>query len=165
MIDVKFGNIDKRVWLAGAAFLLILAVLGLRSRQAAHDVLSSRDDGAVPVVAAGGDPHGLLGLARRDSLVRNAEAKRANPFHNPTIVREIARPTVKNEPTPAPTKPAEPKLLTLLHDDVSPCVQINVGGERSGWLHRGDSFQGWSVGEIARESVTVAKGGRTLVLR
>lgn len=162
---MRFGKIDRRIGLGAAAFLVILAVLGFRSRLAAEQVLASGDAGAPPVVARSDDPHGLQGLARRDSLVRNAVAERGNPFHSPKIVQEVARPTFNPNETPAPVKRPEPRLLTLLHDDVNPCVQISIGDDRSGWLHRGDSFQGWNVDDIARESVTLAKKGRTVVLR
>jgi hypothetical protein len=157
---------DRRIWAGLAALLIIMAVLAFRSQQAASSVLSYRSESDVPVVATGGDPHGLLGLARRDSLLEIAQAAKADPFHNKNFTQDVARQTPrKKSNTPARRKMPEPKLLTLLHDDVNPCVQINVGGNRSGWLHNGDSFQGWSVNEITRDGVTVAKRSKTLVLR
>lgn len=166
MIAVKKLHIDHRAVLAAVVFAAVLAVLGFRSQQAAEKMLAPESAGGAAVVTTGGDPHGLQGLARRDSLLLSADAERNNPFFNPDFVRDVAhKHTAMKTQTPAPEKPVEPRLLTLLHDDVKPCVQIGVADVRSGWLHTGDSFKGWSVGEIARGSVTLVKRGRTLVLR
>ena len=157
---------NRRMW-AGIAFLTIItAMLALRSQQTASDVLSYSSESNVPVVATGGDPHGLIGLAQRDSLIASAQAAKKNPFNNPNFIQDFARQVPKQKTkAPARRKSPEPRLLTLLHDDVNPCVQIDIGGDRSGWLHHGDSFQGWCVNEISREGVTVAKRKKTLVLR
>lgn len=157
---------DHRIWAGLAVLLVIMAMLGFRSQRAASEVLSFRNESDVPVVSTGGDLHGLLGLARRDSMLDATCAAKNTPFRNPNFIQDIARQDPQRKSgTPAPARMVEPKLLTLLHDDVNPCVQISVGSDRSGWLHQGDSFRGWSVNEIVREGVTVAKQNKTLVLR
>lgn len=162
---MRFPDIDRRLLAGAAVFILLHVFLGIRSQMAADEVLASTEAGGFNVVARGDDPHGLRGLVRRDSLVRNVENVRKNPFRRPQGERPTPPVDIARDPTPARVRMPEPELLTLLHDDMNPCVQISVGDERSGWLHRGDSFRGWNVDDIAPASVTLAKSGRKVVLR
>jgi hypothetical protein len=57
-----------------------------------------------------------------------------------------------------------PILSALLFDHVNPSTQINVAGQRSGWLHQGETFQGWTVIAITSHAITITKGGETVVL-
>ena len=51
-----------------------------------------------------------------------------------------------------------------MFDTVNPSVQLRLGDTSSGWLHKGDVFEGWTVIEIAENSITVEKKGRTVLL-
>ncbi len=155
---------DRRAWIGFAVLLVLVALLGLRSRQTATTVLRAETATAGSAVRSTEDPHGLMEIARRDSMLTAARATRSNPFRRGRTVAPVAQ-TPQPENTPAPEKPTEPRLLTLLYDDVGPCAQITIGSDRSGWLHEGEEFQGWNVDEIGDMAVTVSRAGRRLVLK
>ncbi len=57
-----------------------------------------------------------------------------------------------------------PDLRALLYDNVNPSVQLSSGATTSGWLHKGDSFLGWTVVEITATSIRISRGGESIVL-
>ncbi len=152
----------RRVGLAGYAVLALgVALLGLSVRQTVVTVLSGgREFGAAGAGGEGG-PTGWRNMGARDSLVEQARMGRRDPFQPPPMERAAVRvPVVQAAPAPPP----EPRLGSLVYDNVAPTVQLTVGEERSGWLRPGDVFHGWTVLEITRASVRVANGTRTRVL-
>jgi hypothetical protein len=155
---------DRNAWIGFAVLLLLVAVLGVKSRKTAAHVLKSDVQHATTAVIAGNDPHDLAVIARRDSILEEARTLRRNPFRRNRVVEPV-KPVVQREEAPAQDMNEGPRLLTLLYDDVGPCVQIRVEGERSGWLHVGETFQGWKVDEIAEGAVGISRRGRELVLK
>ncbi len=155
---------DQQAWIGFAVLLVLVAGLGVKSRQTARTVLQAASNQGGSAVHSSDDPHGIISITYRDSLIAEAETNLSNPFRHSTVAVPT---TVSRQPAATPTvrKPTEPKLLTLLYDEVGPCVQINVGNDRSGWLHVGEEFQGWNVDEIANSAVTVSRAGHRVVLK
>jgi len=155
---------DRNAWIGFAVLLLLVAALGVRSRTTAAHVLQVEVQHGTSTVNTQNDPHDLLVIARRDSMLDNASTLRRNPFRRNRVVEPV-KPVVQREKAPVQDMDEGPRLLTLLYDDVGPCVQIRVEGERSGWLHVGETFQGWNVDEIAEGTVGISRRGRQLVLK
>ncbi len=150
---------DKRSFRVGLAIMLALVlVLALRSQRTVSAVLANPAVAAAApaeAVAAGVD---MAALDRRDSLIAAAQPVARDPFS--------ARRTQPTERAPRQIEAVAtaPTLSALLFDHVNPSTQINVEGQRSGWLHQGETFQGWTVSAITSDAVTITKGGDTVVL-
>lgn len=143
--------------------LLIVAgvVLGVRSVAGVRAVLSFKV--ATALVA---DPQVAKAQAlsettdSRDKLLDDAVVGPRDPFHAPPA----PEPVIKQVKTPKPEPPVHPTIRAFLYDNVNPSVQLGVGAEVSGWMRRGDSFQGWTVVEITATAVRVSRSGTSLVL-
>jgi hypothetical protein len=154
---------DKRLTQIGIAVMLVLlAILGVRSTRTVQAVLAPVSGTAAAAPAASQADPDIASLSRRDSLIDSAAPGRRDPF------RESADPLPRvrrsgvssDEETPR----AKPGLCALLFDNVNPTTQVSIDGVRSGWLRQGDEFQGWTVAVITKDSVTMTKGGDSLVL-
>lgn len=156
---------DRKHYTIGIGLMLaIILVLGLRSKQTMNAVLADKIQLTTETVQ-----HTRLitdelkGVSTRDSLVAVAQLdpNLQSPF-------DIDLKTAPKNVAKAPTKAARfirPRLAALIFDDVSPTVQIRVGGVRSQWLRPGDRFKGWKVAEIDSRSVKIKKGDREVVLK
>ncbi len=150
---------EKRTFRIGLAVMLVLVlVLALRSQRTVSAVLANPAVAAEAAAAVPGDDVDMASLDRRDSLIAAAQPVGRDPFS--------AR---RTEPTERVTRQivavaTAPTLSALLFDHVNPSTQINVEGQRSGWLHQGETFQGWRVTAITSDTVTITKGGETIVL-
>jgi hypothetical protein len=148
-------------WAGYAALLLGLLVLGVQVQRTMTAVLSlGSGAGSGTSGDMGEEAAGWGSIAARDSLIARAHVGARDPFQS-------GAPRVTSSPAAAESRPApdpDPRLGSLLFDNVAPSVQLTVGPSRSGWLRQGDAFLGWKVVEVGRTSVKVAKGSRTLVL-
>ena len=152
---------DKRTFRIGLAVMLALVlVLALRSQRTvsavlANPAMAAASADAAPAAGGGVD---MVSLDRRDSLIAAAQPVARDPFS--------ARRTAPTERPPRQIEAVAtvPTLSALLFDHVNPSTQINVAGQRSGWLHQGETFQGWTVSAITSDAVTITKGGDTVVL-
>jgi len=149
---------DKRTFRIGLAVMLVLVlVLALRSQRTVSAVLAK--PAAAAVTTAGGEIGvDMASLARRDSLIVAAQLVARDPFN-----ARRTRPTAQVQQREVAVT-AAPSLSALLFDHVNPSTQINVEGQRSGWLHQGETFQGWTVAAITSDAVTITRGGETIVL-
>jgi hypothetical protein len=151
----------RSAWIGYAALALALLVLGAQVRQTVLTVLSARGGaGGVGAAATDSGTPGWRSVAERDSLVDRARMGPRDPFR-PAAVRAAVR---APGAAPAPERAPDPKLGSLLFDNVAPSVQLTIGTRRSGWLRTGEVFEGWRVVEISRVLVRVTDGTRTLVL-
>lgn len=139
-----------------ALLCLLAVVLGLRVDRSVRGVLSMRRVEAAPTAgSAGGDDSLLRQLAAEDSLVQSAHPYGRDPFSGSW------RSSGGSGRGSSGSRSAAPSLGALLFDSVRPIAQVEIGCDRSGWLHVGDSFEGWTVDEIGPDGVWVSrKGGR-----
>lgn len=149
-------------WIALGVLVVVGVVLGIRSKQAVTAVLAAKQSG-IEVR----DPSLRQRLAEvdkmrdRDSLLATALPTSRDPFRKArSAPRSQTRPVRDKTPEVSGT----PSLRALLFDNVAPTVQLSVGSVMSGWLHKGDSFHGWTVEEITSSSVRVSRDGSSIVL-
>ncbi len=144
--------------------VLVGAVLGVITASGVSVVARTRPGPAVAVTAAADTGRELLrGIAVKDSVLEASVAGGRDPFVDPLGLSPAADANAQWA-APAP-KPARPVLRALLHDEANPCVQLGLGPATSGWLHRGDSYRGWTIAAIDAQVVTVSKGGQRIRLR
>jgi hypothetical protein len=154
------GTNGRRGFWVGFALLLLVGVfLGIRVGGAVHAVLGGR------VLVSGGpaDTAGIAALpdGAKDTLIADALMGDRDPFRDPPAVRIEGGGVAKASPAIAKEPPA---LRALLYDNVNPSVQLSQDATISGWLHKGDSFLGWTVIEITSTSTTISRGGESVVL-
>jgi hypothetical protein len=154
---------DRRLTRIGIAVMLaLLAILGVRSAKTVQAVLKPVAVAAATEPAAASGVRDIAALGRRDSLIDSAAPNQRDPFRGSTDPQpraERSGAAVRER-----AQPATPGLCALLFDNVNPTTQISIEGVRSGWLRQGDEFQGWKVAAITKDSVTMTKGGESLVL-
>jgi len=156
---------DRKYYAVGVgAMLLVVLLLGLRSKEAVQAVLNDR----APELTAETERPELVvaavrGVAARDSMVAVAhlDAKLRDPFARDKKAPKSDRPVRRPQRV---AKVIRPALSALIFDEVHPTVQITIEGERSDWLGTGDKFRGWQVAEILARSVKVKKGDKEIVL-
>ncbi len=141
--------------------VLILLITGLflafRAWTAAQTVLAPP---ATARIAAAGEEAPLIQTAReRDAAVTGEPDAKRDPMHWPPAPRRVV-PRTPAEPPPL----VPPRVSMILVDQVNPTVRILVDGQRSGDLHVGESFRGWTVVSIRSGNVTVSKDGETFTL-
>jgi hypothetical protein len=149
----------RSFWIGVVLLLLVGVFLGIRAGRAVHAVLGDGETSVEPVAAAVGTAAAFDGV--KDSLLAVAVMHERDPFRDPPPLRAEG---VVNRAAPPPVAKAPPDLRALLYDNVNPSVQLSQGTTTSGWLHRGDSFLGWTVLEITPTSTTIARGGESVVL-
>lgn len=157
---------DRRFHVAAVLLMLfVVGLLGLRSRQVMNTVLN---DGTTATATAATSTRlvdeRLEGIADRDLRIAEArlDTERRDPF---SLSKSAPAPRRAATPPPKVRRLVQPHLAALIYDEVSPTVQIRIGGARSEWLRAGDRFKGWRVAEIGSDSVKVSKDGRDVVLR
>lgn len=146
----------------GLALLLVAGiVLGMRGAAGVRSVLSFKGGQAL---AAGTHVPKAVALSgtmeTRDKMLSGAVVASRDPFRPPPAPPQAIK-EVKN---PKPEPPRPPSVRAFLYDNVNPTVQLGVGADVSGWMRKGDSFQGWTVVEITATTVRVSRGGVSLVL-
>ena len=146
----------------GVALLLVVGiVLGVRSEAAIRAVLSFKGATSVTADSQVARTKELSEkMESRDRLLDGAVVGPRDPFHAPPAPQQA----VKQVRAPKPVPPVQPVIRAFLYDNVNPSVQIGVGAEVSGWMRKGDSFQGWTVVEITNTTVRVSRSGTSLVL-
>lgn len=147
------------------ATIALVAAVGVILGLVATSSVRSVSAGFGKVAAQPGSPTDSASpsaLAARDSLLAGARAGARDPFRAPTAPQSQTDGTSvrKQETALAGT----PVMRALLYDNVNPLVQIGIGSVTSGWLHKGDRFQGWTVVEINSTSVRLARSGESVVL-
>ncbi len=142
-----------------AIMLVAVLVLALRSQSTVKAVLAGPVLAAETASAPADDGLDMASIAHRDSLIAAARPVARDPFN----ARSVA-PSTTAERRSVEAAHVRPILSALLFDRVNPSTQINVNGQRSGWLHQGETFQGWTVTAITSDAVTITKGGDTVVL-
>jgi hypothetical protein len=146
-------------------FLLVLvgAWLGLRCGQLMVTVSSLKTQ-VTPAVAAANDLRRAQASVAgyRDSLLVQARSGDRDPFRAPSVPSPIL--TGARRVSSEAAVEAPPVLRAFLFDNVNPSVQISQEGATSEWLHRGDSFRGWTVVDLQSESVRISKGGKSVTL-
>lgn len=144
---------------AGVLLLVAGVYLGVRAWATVREVLSP-DPGEAPVPAAAA----IDDVARADAMDARLETvgePERDPFHvppRPVVHRRVTRPAEPEAPPP-------PVVRMILFDEVSPEVQIEVGGRLSGRLEVGSSFGGWTVVSISENTVVVSNDEETHTLR
>lgn len=154
--------------------LLMVLVLAFRTEQTIAAVLGG---GQPPRVEAKEETAGarLLGeIQRRYEKLAQALPVLRDPFKDPPAsaqARQAAQQAARQadqagSPQQAePSGPLFPTVRAIVFDQFNPSVQLTLNNEISGWLHRGDSFHGWSVTQITAQSVRVEKDGASYQLR
>ena len=153
---------NGRESLAGFYLLVLVgAWLALRSGQLMFTVLGLQRQVTL-AVATDNDPRRAQASVAvyRDSLLAQARPGDHDPFRAPQLPDRVFSPTRATSPGPE----VPPVLRAFLFDNVNPSVQISQGGETSEWLHRDDSFRGWTVIDLQSNSVRISKGGKSVVL-
>jgi len=151
---------DKGFWTGYLLLLLVGVFLGLRSERTVTAVLAAQNrDIRSTSPSTGSLDIQPARLEFRDSLLVHTQPKVRDPFH-PLPVK-----TKPRKVEPKPELPEIPSLRALLYDSVNPSAQINIGSSKSGWLHEGESFRGWTVINITPQSVWISKEHRTYVIR
>ena len=78
---------DRNAWIGFAVLLLLVAVLGVKSRKTATSVLQVEVQHGTTSVQAQSDPHDLVAIIRRDSILAEATTLRRNPHQSKTSMR------------------------------------------------------------------------------
>ncbi|MBP6874822.1 MAG: hypothetical protein KBD56_01985 [Candidatus Eisenbacteria bacterium] len=155
-------------WPGLIALLVVALFLGARAQQAAQVVLEKPRPADVPEAAPSSSFARLAASLRsQDSLLAWSVPSVSNPFP-PEPKRADAAPLLAEEapeeaPALPPTPAARPVIAALLYGD-DPSVKLRTPSSTSGWLHVGDRFAGWTVLDIAGDSVRIADGARGCVL-
>jgi len=164
----RIQSVGRLFWLALGSFALVFLIQGLRTSHVVTVLLDQTDRETVRNQTGKRQSDALLAMVdQKDSLVAAAAPSERNPFGDPPRPR---RPRVERPRTQAPARPPQPveetppALRTLLFDRVNPSVQLRDASHSSGWLHVGDTFDGWLVEEILENSVRISKGTRSVVL-
>jgi len=164
----RIQSVGRLFWLALASFALVLLIQGFRTSHVVSVLLDRTDRETVRKQAGERKPDALLAMVdQKDSLVVAATGAERNPFGDPPRPRRPRVERPQNQapaPPPRPVEEKPPTLRTLLFDRVNPSVQLRDASRSSGWLHVGDTFDGWLVEEILENSVRISKGSRSVVL-
>ncbi|MBD3162615.1 MAG: hypothetical protein GF346_09630 [Candidatus Eisenbacteria bacterium] len=156
------GRRFTRFHVALGFVVIAVVVLGIRSENAATEVLTARRQGNVtpdPMLAQSIASAEMM--SARDSILASSIPTGRDPFQEGTVRKPRAtEPHPVRQAAPAP----KPALRALLYDNIAPMIQLGVGEQISGWLHKGDQFQGWTVVEITSSSVEIGRSGERVVL-
>jgi hypothetical protein len=152
----------RPAWLVLALGLLAVIILGWRVHAVVETVLGgARHDRIQADPAAAEERTVFAQVAHKDSLLAAAHAGDRDPFRDPAPQWS----SLGNAWAAAPPKAeAAPVLGALLYVEENPCAQLRIGPESSDWLHKGEVFHGWTIIEISRDAVTIAKNNETVVL-
>ena len=153
---------SDRAALAGFVLAAVGALLlGLQAWPARRAVLRS-DLAPIPTAAVVDPGRSLLAqLAEKDGALHAASLSGRDPFRQPPLPREPVRAQVARRDS---TEGPQPSVCGLVFDEQDPRVMLSTGVETSGWLRRGELFQGWMVVGIDRRTVTIQRKGETVVL-
>jgi hypothetical protein len=151
----------------GAGLLIALVAALVLALQARHAVIVVQK-GAKPVelrteTASAPGKVLIAQLARKDALLASASVTSRDPFRDPPP--PPPRPGAAR-PVPAPARPVIPPVLRGLAFDNSGegTIKLSDSEEESGWLHKGEEFQGWRIIEIKPTGATISRGGVNTVL-
>jgi len=158
-VSASNGN-GGAFWPVFGLLVLGVALLAIRSAQTVESVLAASRRPAAASIAPAPASMGTGLLATRDSLLAESRRGPRDPFRPPPPPPR----TPERRRPPAEPTPVRPEMRALLFDKVEPSVQLRVGAAESGWLHQGDSFQGWTVVAITASSVELHSGKQTVVL-
>ncbi len=146
---------------AATVAVLILLITGLflvfRAWTAARLVLSPVETSRT--MAAPGEAPLVQSALDRDAAVAAEPDPGRDPMHWPP-----APPAPRHRGPVEPPPLVAPRVSMILVDQVNPTVRILVEGQRSGDLHIGESFKGWTVVSIRSGAVTVTKDGENFTL-
>jgi hypothetical protein len=151
-----------RTYLGLGAAVLACGLLGWRVQGTVREVLGTARRTRVLVDPQVQEERNLLArVARQDSLVAEAIPGERDPFRDPVYWSGTSR---SGGDHPAAEPRVVPSFGALLYASENPSVMLRVGSENSAWLHRGESFHGWTVTGISSNSVTITKDSETVVL-
>jgi len=162
-VDIPWS--DRKHYIIGIGIMLtVVLILGVHSRATVNAVLGDK----VPVAATTVAHTRLVNdelrrVTQRDQQV--ASAIMAEDLDDPFLSDKPRNPPMADKTPRKVNRLVKPRLAALIFDDVSPTVQIRIGGVRSDWLRTGDRFKGWQVADITASSVKVMKGDREVVLK
>ena len=154
-------NGQRGFWFGFALLVLVGVFLGLRAGGAIRAVMGGRQWALSSEAGSGAVGTGTQGAAVKDSLLSAVNLSNRDPFRYASAPRADGGAAPRATPSEARTPP---DLRALLYDNVSPSVQLSSGAATSGWLHKGESFLGWTVVEITATSTTISRGGESIVL-
>jgi hypothetical protein len=153
---------DRRGFWFGLALLALVGLfLGIRAGGAVRTVMGGRGWAATHPVGSTSTGVRGQGSAAKDSLLSAVGSPERDPFRDAPAPRAEGGFIQKAAPSEARVPP---DLRALLYDNVNPSVQLSSGATTSGWLHKGDSFLGWTVVEITATSIRISRGGESIVL-
>lgn len=152
----RFRPVIAVVLLAGTA------LLGVRVGAVAGEVSGHREGPTRHAAAPGTGRFERQAAAMdgRADLRRATAGPRRDPFRAPAPARVVRSDASTGEAATPAAPPPLPVVRALVFDNVSPAVQLAVGGRVSRWLGKGEAFQGWIVLEINPASVRVTNGNR-----
>lgn len=157
------SNETKVFWLGLGPLVIVGLFLGFTAAGSMRGVLQSRAVvGSPSAEASGASGQGKSLLAEKDAQVAAAAPGDRDPFRDPPPLRSAGVPA--SRAGQQETKEV-PICSGLLYDNVSPLVELTASSGSSGWLHKGDTFLGWTIVQISAKSVTIAKGSESVVLR
>ena len=137
---------NRQLWLGFALLVLVGVLLGLKTQQAVSLVLGAKNRVSIGNSFQPAPEGALLAqVANRDSLLEDTGSLDRDPFRNPIV-----------------WKPS--KVRTDKPEKDGEAVPISTGAVTSGWLRKGDSFQGWVIVEIGPDSVRISKNDENVVL-
>ena len=152
---------NRQLWLGFALLVLVGVLLGLKTQQAVSLVLGAKNRVSIGNSFQPAPEGALLAqVANRDSLLEDTGSLDRDPFRNPIVWK----PSKVRTDKPEKDGEAVPILRALLYDNVNPSIQLSTGAVTSGWLRKGDSFQGWVIVEIGPDSVRISKNDENVVL-
>jgi hypothetical protein len=160
MTNRVFDN--RSFWVTVAVLGVLTLAMGVRARSTVATVLSPDSSASAYQQASSKSlSQDLIAVGTLDSLLISAVPGDRDPFQFPRV-RQATR--AKSSQKRVEKKDTPPVLRTLLYDNVDPGVRISFGSRTSGWLHTGDTFNGWTVAAITSSSVEIFNDTGRLLL-